>query len=92
MFFYGKSIHSAGILSKSLKDFSKLSGMTPNSDKSCIFFAGRNQDYKHSLLNLFPFTQGALPVRYLGVPLLTTKLIAHDCKVLVEAITRRIGN
>ena len=92
MIFCGKSIHSAGILSQALKDFSELSGLIPNNDKSCIFFTGSNYDYQQSLLNLFPFTQGALPVRYLGVPLITTKLTAHDCKVLVEAITRRIGN
>ena len=34
MLFCGNSIHSARILSKALKDFSELSGLTPNINKS----------------------------------------------------------
>ena len=33
---------------------------------------------------------GSLPVRYLGVPLVTRKLTANDCAPLVEKITARI--
>ena len=92
MLFCGKSIHSASLLSTALKDFSDLSSLTPNNEKRCIFFAGSSQEYKQVLLNMFQFTQGALPVRYLGFPLITTKLSAHDYKPLVEAITWRISS
>ena len=80
------------LLSQALRDFSNLLGLTPNNEKSCIFIAGSNDEYKSLILNLFHFPQGALPVRYLGVPLTTTKLSASDCKPLVDAITGRIGN
>jgi hypothetical protein len=36
--------------------------------------------------------EGKLPVRYLGVPLVSSKLSAMDCRVLIEKITSRIGS
>ena len=41
-------------------------------------------------MNLFQFQVGSLPIRYLGAPLVTTKLSASDCKPLVEGITSKI--
>ena len=38
------------------------------------------------------FKLGSLPVKYLGVPLITTKLKALDCQPLVEKIIRKIKN
>ena len=37
------------------------------------------------------FQISALPVRYLGVPLVTRRLNARDCKPLVEKIASRIN-
>ncbi|KAJ0711325.1 hypothetical protein HanOQP8_Chr09g0322591 [Helianthus annuus] len=39
-----------------------------------------------------PFQEGSLPVRYLGVPLISSRLTIRDCKVLVERMERRIDN
>ncbi|XP_022040699.1 uncharacterized protein LOC110943257 [Helianthus annuus] len=39
-----------------------------------------------------PFQEGALPVRYLGVPLISSKLSYKDCKVLVEKMEKKIDN
>ena len=36
------------------------------------------------------FKLGSLPVRYLGVPLVTRRLLVRDCEPLVEKITARI--
>ena len=90
MLFCGDSLHSAKILQHALLEFYALSGLTPNHDKSCIFIAGSNHHYKEQMLQLFQFPEGILPVRYLGAPLITTKLTAADCKPLVEGITCKI--
>nr|XP_043619783.1 uncharacterized protein LOC122591588 [Erigeron canadensis] len=37
-----------------------------------------------------PFDEGTLPVRYLGVPLISTKLVYKDCKILIEKMDKRI--
>ena len=87
MIFCGGSIHSAQVIHHALLEFSNMSGLVPNNGKSCIFIAGNNQTY---ILDLFQFPRGTLPVRYLGVPLITSKLNASNCKPLVDSITARI--
>ncbi|XP_022030838.1 uncharacterized protein LOC110931767 [Helianthus annuus] len=37
-----------------------------------------------------PFKEGKLPVKYLGVPLVSAKLGYNDCRVLVERLEKRI--
>ncbi|KAJ0463265.1 putative reverse transcriptase zinc-binding domain-containing protein [Helianthus annuus] len=39
-----------------------------------------------------PFNKGELPVRYLGVPLISSKLMYKDCKVLVDRLDKRVDN
>ncbi|GJT03134.1 putative reverse transcriptase domain, reverse transcriptase zinc-binding domain protein [Tanacetum coccineum] len=39
-----------------------------------------------------PFTEGDLPVKYLGVSLISTRLHIRVCKILVERVTNRIGD
>ena len=90
MLFCGVSPHSAYVLHQDLLELSALSGLAPNQGKSCIFLAGSNQPYKDMMLNLFQFLEGSLPVRYLGAPLITTKLSASDCKPLIDGITSKI--
>ncbi|KAL5861836.1 hypothetical protein ACOSQ4_003132 [Xanthoceras sorbifolium] len=36
------------------------------------------------------FQEGVLPVKYLGIPLISTKLMAVDCRVLVDRIVARV--
>lgn len=36
------------------------------------------------------FKEGHLPIRYLGLPLISGKLSAHECKPLIEKISARI--
>nr|GEW15223.1 hypothetical protein [Tanacetum cinerariifolium] len=35
---------------------------------------------------------GVLPVRYLGVPLISSRLLYHDCKILVEKLESRVND
>ncbi|GKC32701.1 RNA-directed DNA polymerase, eukaryota, reverse transcriptase zinc-binding domain protein [Tanacetum coccineum] len=39
---------------------------------------------------VFPFEEGRLPVKYLGVPLVSSRLKARDCKELVEKVQNRV--
>ena len=92
MLFCGKSARSINTLHSSLQEFSILSGLTPNKDKSCIFLAGNNQSYNSLVLQVFQFPCSTLPLRYLGVPLITTKLSYANCHMLIDGITSRIRN
>ncbi|XP_058192110.1 uncharacterized protein LOC131309505 [Rhododendron vialii] len=70
-----KHIHDA------LTEFQELLGFSPSPGKSSIYFSGVNNSSRLAILNVLEFKEGTLPVRYLGVPLISTKLRASDCQV-----------
>ncbi|GKA73703.1 putative reverse transcriptase domain, reverse transcriptase zinc-binding domain protein [Tanacetum coccineum] len=43
-----------------------------------------------NILNLMPFSEGELPTKYLGVPLISSRLLNRYCKILVESAKNRI--
>ncbi|GJU88164.1 hypothetical protein Tco_1300587 [Tanacetum coccineum] len=44
-----------------------------------------------AILNIMPFSEGELPVKYIGVPLISSRLLIIYYKVLVEKAKNRIG-
>ncbi|XP_022002776.1 uncharacterized protein LOC110900170 [Helianthus annuus] len=83
-------IVSARCIMKALNSFSKMSGLAPNVQKSTVFFSNVPSFVKTATLNIMSFIEGSLPVRYLGVPLISSKLLYKDCQVLVEKLEKRI--
>lgn len=77
---------SIGLLKKALDTFSSWSSLEANIAKSNIFFSRVNGDKKLGLISIFEFHEGKLPMRYLGVPLITKKLSHSNCKSLVDKI------
>ncbi|XP_028057939.1 uncharacterized protein LOC114261825 [Camellia sinensis] len=55
-----------------------------------VFFSGCEKKLRDEVMGILKFPEGFLPVRYLGVPLISTKLKASECLQLVEKITKRI--
>ena len=84
--FCGSKLESATILKQALDIFFSLSGLSANEEKSQIYVAGKDQAYRNTLLGLFGFQEGSLLARYLGVPLISSKLSSKDCKNLVESL------
>lgn len=56
-----------------LINLEELSGLSPNPGKSSLFTCGVDNNTKDSLLGVLGFKEGSLPVRYLGVPLISSK-------------------
>ncbi|XP_022030437.1 uncharacterized protein LOC110931348 [Helianthus annuus] len=83
-------IASARCIMKSLDSFAKMSGLLPNIQKSTIYFSNVPSYIKTAILNIMPFREGSLPVRYLGVPLISSRLLYKDCQVMVEKLEKRI--
>ena len=90
MLFCGDSEESASILKKALTDFSSASGLHLNASKSCVFIASPDERYKQVVLRIFGFPLGSLPIRYLGIPLITTRLTYGDCLPMIECITMQV--
>ncbi|XP_028089909.1 uncharacterized protein LOC114290215 [Camellia sinensis] len=92
MIFSKGDVPTVKLIMEGLEEFSNLSGLTPNPSKSNIYFSGCEMGLRTSILDIAKFKEGTLPVKYLGVPLLTTKLRATDCAPLIDRITKRVKN
>ncbi|GJS51922.1 RNA-directed DNA polymerase, eukaryota, reverse transcriptase zinc-binding domain protein [Tanacetum coccineum] len=91
LLFYGDLI-SASILRRGLDEFSLSSGLYPSMSKSEAFFCGITPGIMNDILMAMPFKEGMLPIKYLGVPLVTKKINVNDCKILIEVIQNRIND
>lgn len=47
---------------------------------------------KNDILQQILFEEGSLPIKYLGVPLISSGLLHRDCKILIERVKNRIGD
>ncbi|GJY94750.1 sodium/hydrogen exchanger 6 [Tanacetum coccineum] len=73
-----------------LEEFKNVSGLVPSIPKSIAFFCNVPNALKANILSSMPFAEGTLPVRYLGVPLISSRLLYRDCKVLIEKLEREM--
>ncbi|KAJ0833348.1 putative RNA-directed DNA polymerase [Helianthus annuus] len=83
---------SARCIMSSLTKFTRMSGLIPSAQKSTGFFCNVPNNVKREILSIMPFVEGSLPVKYLGVPLISSRLLYKDCNVLVERLENRIDN
>ena len=86
------SVESVNILKKALNKFSGISGLHPNLGKCTMFCGSLDDDTKRDISNTFPFKEGKLPVRYLGVPLVTKKIGIAYCKQLVDKVQQKLND
>ncbi|KAE8658992.1 Eukaryotic aspartyl protease family protein [Hibiscus syriacus] len=68
-----------------------LSGLKLNANKCELFTAGIPSVQCDIIHEITGFRQGILPVRYLGVPLVTRKISINECQGLVDKIRARIN-
>ncbi|GKA12143.1 protein LAZ1 [Tanacetum coccineum] len=66
-----------------LDEFKSISGLVPSIPKSTTYFYNVLNHTKLDILHVLPFEEGTLLVKYLGVPLVTIRLVIRDCKELV---------
>jgi hypothetical protein len=92
LIFSAVSTNFVQIVKDVLGEFEALSGLRANPTKSTCFCAGILGQLKGEVLSLLQMSEGTLPVRYLGVPLITKSLTAADCEMLVSKITACIDS
>ena len=83
-------IQSMRIVLYTLSKFARIFGLQCNSAKSAIFMCVTISTTKEHLATLTGFKVGSLPIRYLGVPLVSSHLSTSDCYRLVEIISYHI--
>ena len=90
MIFCQTDLASVGIIRVAMDSFSKISGLAINHDKSYVFLSGVDPDLRIAITNQLSFKPGTLPVKYLGVPLISTRLTYQNYVALIDRITSRI--
>ncbi|GJV52851.1 putative reverse transcriptase domain, reverse transcriptase zinc-binding domain protein, partial [Tanacetum coccineum] len=85
-------VESARLIIDSLDEFKRTSGLVPSIPKSTAYFCNVRNHIKIAILSIIPFFEGELPIKYLGVPLISSRLLNKDCKILVEKAKNRIGD
>ncbi|GJT03655.1 hypothetical protein Tco_0838117 [Tanacetum coccineum] len=71
LFAYGDA-SSARVIVEALDELKNSSGLTPSLPKSTAYFCNVLNHVKLSILQILPFEEGCLPVKYLGVPLVSS--------------------
>ena len=89
MFCHG-DIVSASVLRRALDEFCLSSGLRPNMAKSTVYFGNVTDGVKQDIKLVMPFSEGTLPVKYLGIPLDSNRITRSDCTVLLDSVKRRI--
>ena len=91
LFLFAKAnVESVQITLDELTEFEAFSGMQVNKQKSVVFLVGIKDSVKDIILGMTGFSLGSLPMKYLGVPLISSKLSHSDCQPLLEKIMARL--
>ncbi|GJX34832.1 hypothetical protein Tco_0246389 [Tanacetum coccineum] len=85
-------VESAWVIMNMLEEFKNASGLTPSLPKSTTYFCNVLNHVKLDILQILPFEEGKLPIKYLGVPLVPSRLLYRDCMELMEKVKRRIND
>ena len=83
-------LDSVDLLTSGFNLFSSISGLQPNPSKSCCFFANVHADVQSQILSRTGFQLGSFPIKYLGLPLVSSRLRAVDCQPLIDRFCARI--
>ena len=83
MIFFDGSCNSLHEISECLDDFASWSGLEMNKEKTELFTAGLDQQESFAISRL-GFSSGSLPIRYLGLPLMSRKLKISEYTPLIR--------
>ncbi|GJT54570.1 probable kinetochore protein NUF2 [Tanacetum coccineum] len=86
----GEYSSTAIVIMEALEEFKFASGLTHSLPKSTTYFCNVLNHIKISILHILPFEEGRLPVKYLGVPFVLSRLMVRDCKELIEKVQIRV--
>ncbi|KAL2247998.1 UNVERIFIED_CONTAM: hypothetical protein Sindi_2652100 [Sesamum indicum] len=91
LLFCRADLNSLGTLKRGLDRFAEWSGLRLNVQKSHVIISRSAQAWKDQILTIMGFQEGQLPMRYLGLPLLSSRLSISDCQPLLLKIDARIN-
>ncbi|GAV91933.1 zf-RVT domain-containing protein [Cephalotus follicularis] len=92
LIFAAADLQSIGFIKHGMDRFKEVSGLPAGLEKSSIFFCNTKRRTRDHILSMTQFRQGVLPVKYLGLPLITSRLKKRDCTPIIEKILARVNS
>lgn len=90
-FFCRSTVGTAQGINKVMQDFRSCTGLDFNAQKSMvIFFGGCTAQSRRIITNTLGMTEGELPIRYLGIPLISSRLSPHHCNPILEKMETKL--
>nr|GEY35290.1 hypothetical protein [Tanacetum cinerariifolium] len=83
---------SVSVIMDALEEFKIFSGLVPSIPKSTAFFCNVPNAIKAAILSYMSFAESTLPVRFLGFPLISSRLLYRDCNILVERLENKVND
>nr|GEY21035.1 hypothetical protein [Tanacetum cinerariifolium] len=77
---------SVRVIMDGLDEFKDVFGLVPSLPKSLADFCNVLNHTKIAILYILPLEEGRLPIKYLGVSVISTRLVYKDCKELTRSI------
>ncbi|XP_077225232.1 uncharacterized protein LOC143859080 [Tasmannia lanceolata] len=74
-----------------IQRFNHCSELEVNINKSEIFFTEKAKQVSTSISSILSIPEGQFPIKYLGLPLISTRLRISDCTMLISKIQKRIA-
>lgn len=90
--FVDGNIESVQAVLQVLREFELRSGLAVSVHKTTFFASGLTADEANTIQFSTGMPLGSLPVRYLGVPLVTKKLTLLNCEVLLQQIKSKFSS
>ncbi|KAL2247994.1 UNVERIFIED_CONTAM: hypothetical protein Sindi_2651700 [Sesamum indicum] len=84
-------MESLRIFKAGLDRFAEWSSLRLNVQKSHLIISRSAQTLREEMLALLGFQEGVLPMRYLGLPLISSRLTIAYCHPLLQKIDKRIA-
>ncbi|XP_077222164.1 uncharacterized protein LOC143856008 [Tasmannia lanceolata] len=91
MIFISPDMESVAGIKECLQSFKLIAGLDVNFQKSEAYLSGISAQIKDQICSSLCIKEGSLPIKYLGLPLITKRLSSHDCQPLLTKIRSRLG-
>ena len=88
MIFFDGGESSLHGITEAVHDFASWSGLRMNQSKTQLFHAGLNET-EGTAIARYGFTPGSLPIRYLGLPLMSRRLRISEYADLIDKVVKR---
>ena len=78
------------VIKKTMLEFGSMFGLSPNLQKCQIFIAGLDAQEADSSRDIMQMPRRMLPVKYLGLPLISSRLSYKDCHPIFIKMEQKI--